>query len=91
MYSLDNKDNVSITENPTLTLSGLSDGSHSITVYAQDATTGKYTKSQTVYFTVQIYQKLLFIAVTCVAVAVIATTIIYRKRQKPKTGKNVKN
>ncbi|MFA5364556.1 MAG: kelch repeat-containing protein [Candidatus Bathyarchaeia archaeon] len=89
MYSLDSKDNVSLAENPTLTLSGLSDGSHSITVYAQDAITGKYAKSQTVYFTVQTCQETLCMAVIGV-IAVIATGIIYRKWHKPKTGKKVK-
>ncbi|MCW4035234.1 MAG: hypothetical protein NWF03_07710 [Candidatus Bathyarchaeota archaeon] len=87
-YSLDNKDNVSITENPTLTLSDLSDGSHSITVYAQD-TQGNYAKSQTAYFTVQTHQKTLLIAVIGVA-AITATAIICRYKIKRATKKSTK-
>jgi hypothetical protein len=89
MYSLDNKNNVSITANPTLTLSGLSDGSHSITVYAQDATSGKYAKSQTIYFTVKTYQETLCIAVISI-VAVTATAIIGRYKIKQSTKKSTK-
>ena len=48
-YSLDNQANVTITGNTTLT--GLSDGVHSITVYANDAA-GNMGTSDTVYFTI---------------------------------------
>ena len=48
-YSLDNQANVTITGNTTLT--GLSDGVHTITVYAND-TVGNMGYSDTVYFTV---------------------------------------
>jgi N-acetylneuraminic acid mutarotase len=86
-YSLDNKDNLSITENPTLTLSGLSDGSHSITVYAQDTTTDKITKSQTIYFTVKQYQKTMFMIIIIAAIAVTTTAIIYRYKTKKNSKK----
>ena len=48
-YSLDGKENVTINGNTTLT--GLSEGSHNITVYANDAA-GNMGKSETVFFTV---------------------------------------
>jgi len=48
-YNLDNQGNVTIQGNMTLT--GLSDGSHSIVVYAND-TVGNMGKSDTVFFTV---------------------------------------
>lgn len=48
-YSLDGQANVTITED--VTLSDLSEGVHSITVYAQD-TDGKTGTSETIYFTI---------------------------------------
>jgi len=48
-YSLDGQSNVTITGNTTLT--GLSDGIHTVTVYAND-TAGNMGYSETVYFTV---------------------------------------
>ncbi len=48
-YSLDGKANVTIAGNTTLT--GLLDGSHSITVYAMDAA-GNTRTSKTIYFTI---------------------------------------
>jgi N-acetylneuraminic acid mutarotase len=88
-YSLDNGDNVSLAENPTLTLSGLSDGSHSITVYAQDATTGKYAKSRTTYFTVQTFLNPWYILVIAViAGAITVTVLVYRNRTKKQRIQN---
>ena len=48
-YSLDNQANITITENTTLT--GLSEGTHHITVYANDSS-GNMGASETVYFTI---------------------------------------
>jgi parallel beta-helix repeat protein len=48
-YSLDGQANVTITEDTTL--SGLADGLHSLTVYAQD-TDGQTGTSETIYFTI---------------------------------------
>ncbi|MDH5771032.1 MAG: right-handed parallel beta-helix repeat-containing protein, partial [Candidatus Bathyarchaeota archaeon] len=48
-YSLDGQENVTITGDTTL--SGLADGVHSITVYAQD-TDGQTGTSETIYFTI---------------------------------------
>ena len=52
-YSLDNRDNITIAGNSTL--SGLSDGVHNVTVYAND-TFGNIIASQTVTFTVALIQ-----------------------------------
>jgi len=49
-YSLDGQANVTVTGNTTL--SGLSDGSHSIIVYAND-TAGNTGLSETIYFTIE--------------------------------------
>jgi len=49
-YSLDGQANVTITGD--VTLSGLSDGSHNIIVYAKDAA-GNTGASQTIYFTIE--------------------------------------
>jgi parallel beta-helix repeat protein len=48
-YSIDGQENVTVTGDTTL--SDLSEGAHSITVYAQD-TEGQTRKSETVYFTI---------------------------------------
>jgi len=52
-YSLDGKANVTIIGNANLT--GLSDGSHSLTVYAND-TVGKTGASETIYFSIKTQQ-----------------------------------
>ena len=49
-YSLDGEDNVTLTEN-LLTLSGLPNGSHNLTVYAND-TAGNTGQSETFFFTI---------------------------------------
>ena len=48
-YSLDGQENVTISGNTTLT--GLSDGSHNLTVYAKD-TAGNTGSSKTIYFSI---------------------------------------
>jgi len=50
-YSLDGQANVTIAGNTTLT--GLSDGSHSLTVYAEDID-GNVGASETIYFTIEV-------------------------------------
>lgn len=52
-YSLDGQANVTITENTTLT--GLSDGSHSLIVYAMDSA-GNTGFSKTIYFSIKTQQ-----------------------------------
>jgi len=53
-YSLDGQANMTITGNTTL--SGLSDGSHSLIVYAKD-TAGNTGASETLYFTIETQQE----------------------------------
>jgi hypothetical protein len=78
-YSLDGQNNVTITGNTTL--SGLSSGLHSITVYAKDSfeNTGA---SETVTFTITEPFPTILVAVAAVAVAVgsVGVLIYFRKR-----------
>jgi len=60
-YSLDGQKNVTIIENTTL--SGLSDGSHSLTVYAKDAA-GNIGTSKTVHFSIDQTPKLVILGST---------------------------
>ena len=85
-YSLDGKSNATITGNTTLT--GLSNGEHNITVYAND-TFGNIGTSQTVNFTVALPPELksfptaMVTAVAAVsAVAVSAGLMVYFKKHK---------
>ncbi len=78
-YSLDGKDNVTITGN--ITLSGLSDGSHMLTVYAND-TFGFTGTSETVTFTVATFPTTSIILIVISTVAVVACLLIYFKKRK---------
>jgi hypothetical protein len=79
-YSLDGRQNVTITGNTTL--SGLSSGLHNLTIYAQDAF-GSIGASEKVSFTVALspFPTATFIAVSG-AVAVVAGLLIYLKKIK---------
>ncbi|MGD8505491.1 MAG: right-handed parallel beta-helix repeat-containing protein [Candidatus Bathyarchaeota archaeon] len=86
-YSLDNEANVTITGN--MTLSELAEGSHSLTVYAND-TAGNNGASETVYFTIETpvdVSPIWWIALIIVIVAVSALVLLYfakiRKQRKP--------
>jgi hypothetical protein len=71
-YSLDGQMNVTITEN--ITLSGLSDGSHSLIVYAND-TAGNVGHSDSVYFGTEAQQAgpfPMWIVAACLCAVVIA-------------------
>jgi hypothetical protein len=90
-YSLDGKGNVTLTGNTTLT--GLTNGEHSITVYAND-TLGNVYASQTINFTVasaeakqeaKSFPTITVAAVSAVSAAVIAGLIFYFKKRKPST------
>jgi hypothetical protein len=88
-YSLDGKDNVTITGNTTL--NGLTSGAHSITVYACDAA-GNVGVSETITFTVNtdsepFFQSSLFlvvIGVIALCLSVSAVGIFYGKKHKTK-------
>ncbi|MFX0061660.1 MAG: alkaline phosphatase [Candidatus Hermodarchaeota archaeon] len=84
-YSLDNHNNITITSNTTLDL--LSEGSHFITLYAND-TSGNIGNSITVWFTINIPDTLLidpllfsFIVVLVVMIVVLTVALIYQIRK----------
>jgi hypothetical protein len=84
-YSLNRKDNVTLYGNTTLT--GLSNGMHSVTVYTND--TFRYTDSQTVTFTIDKQEPfstltvVIGLVVVVVFVVAIASLIFYRRHRKP--------
>jgi N-acetylneuraminic acid mutarotase len=80
-YSLDGQDNVTVTGNATIT--GLSGGVHSVTVYAND-TYGNMGASETVAFTISLPFPIVPVAVGSVAVAVAtaAGLLVYFKKRK---------
>jgi parallel beta-helix repeat protein len=94
-YSLDSQANVTVTGNTTL--SGLSDGPHSLTAYAND-TVGNTGASETVYFNINAPQtepvlSLEWIILLVAAVGIGGTTgfILYRKRRaSPAAGTSSK-
>ncbi len=89
-YSLDGQANVTVTGDVTLT--GLSDGSHNLTVYGRDAA-GNTGASATIYFSIiteeaEPFPVLIVAAVVIIAI-VVAGLLVYYKTTK-KTTKNVK-
>ncbi len=87
-YSLDGQANVTITDN--ITLSGLAEGVHSVTVYAQD-TEGQTRTSGTIYFTIsqgaepaqtEAFPTEIVIIIAAAAVAVVVVVIYFMKRKK---------
>jgi hypothetical protein len=80
-YSLDRQQNITISGNTTLT--GLSNGVHTVTVYAND-TYGNMGSSETVYFTISDPFPIALIAsVSAASVAIIGVSlIIYFKKRK---------
>jgi hypothetical protein len=82
-YNLDNQGNTTIQGNTTLT--GLSDGSHSIVVYAND-TLGNMGKSDTVFFTVNIPTAENFIPAIVlsgmIVIVVAVGLLVYFKKRK---------
>ena len=81
-YSLDGKENVTITGNTTLT--GLPNGNHNVTVYATDEA-GNIGSSETIYFNVEVlapFPTILIIAsVVTVAVISIGLLVYFKKRK----------
>jgi len=80
-YSLDNKANVTITGNTTLF--GLSNGSHSLIVYAND-TAGNTGASETIYFNIESQEKPFqtwIVAPIVIIVVVGAALLVFRKGQ----------
>jgi len=85
-YSLDNQANITI-ENTTL--SGLSNGSHHITVYAND-TSNNMAASKTIYFSVEAPEPFPTVPVAVASVAAVAVASIgllfYFKKRKKESG-----
>jgi hypothetical protein len=93
-YSIDRQSNTTIIGNTTL--AGLSEGSHSLTVYAND-TAGNVGTSQTIYFTIsqkinretqpqpEPFSTLLVVAVSVAVSAVVALgfLVYWKKHKKP--------
>lgn len=82
-YSLDKEERVNVTSNTTL--SGLSNGVHNVTMYAND-TFGNMGISETSSFTVETQQELfptlLVIAVSVAVIAVAVGLIVYFRKRK---------
>lgn len=79
-YSLDSQDNVTI--NGNFTLNGLSDGAHSMVVYAND-TAGNMGKSDTVFFTVDILDLMPILVLSAIVVITVAVgLLVYFKKCK---------
>lgn len=82
-YSLDGEDNVTTSRN--ITLAGLTDGSHNLTVYATDMV-GNTGVSETVHFSIEPFPIILVVAVTTTAIIVVVTGYLILKRRKPTVG-----
>ena len=81
-YSLDDRGNVTITGNTTLT--GLSNGLHKLTVYTMDEA-WKVGTSETIIFNVEVPETFPFIPVAAaivIAVTVVAVLLVYFKKRK---------
>jgi parallel beta-helix repeat protein len=82
-YSLDGQDNVTVAGN--VTLSGLSNGLHNITVYAED-TFGNEGASETITFNVDVPEPFPVVPVAAVSVATAAVVgiglLVYFKKRK---------
>jgi hypothetical protein len=86
-YSLDGSSNITVNSNITLT--GLSNGLHNATIYAND-TFGNVGASQTIGFTIsnsETFPIVLIVAVTtAILVVAIAGLLVYFKKRKIKRG-----
>ncbi len=78
-YSLDGEDNVTLEKN--FTLAGLTDGGHTLTIYATDAV-GNMGVSETVHFSIEPFPIILVVAVTVTAVIVVLAGYLFFKRKK---------
>lgn len=85
-YNLDGQETVTVTGNTTL--SGMSSGSHNLTIYAMDES-GKLVASETITFTIIIpepeqFSTVLIVAVSVTVAAVVALGVLvyFRKRKR---------
>jgi len=79
-YSLDGEDNVTTSKN--ITLAGLIDGAHNLTVYAND-TVGNMGVSATIHFSIEPFPVITVVAVATSAVIVVLASYLVFKRKKP--------
>jgi N-acetylneuraminic acid mutarotase len=86
-YSLDGRDNVTVTGNATLAV--LADGSHNVTFYAVDLV-GNTGASRTVYFEIAPFPTVLVVAVAVTITITVATAYLFLKRKKTITTKTQK-
>jgi parallel beta-helix repeat protein len=84
-YSLDGKENITVTENITLT--GLANGVHDLTIYAKDKT-GNTGASETICFSVAVpFPTALVAAASVAAVTVVSVVLlVYFKKRRVKSG-----
>ncbi len=78
-YSLDGEENVTIDKNTTL--AGLTDGAHTVRIYAND-TVGNMGASATVNFRIEPFPTILVVAVSVTAVIVILAAFLFLRRRK---------
>lgn len=79
-YSFDGEDNVTVSKN--ITLAGLTDGTHNLTVYAADMV-GNIGVSDTVHFSIEPFPVILVTAVAATTVIVVVAGYLFFKRKKP--------
>lgn len=87
-YSLDGKDNVTVTGNVTLAV--LTEGSHSLTFYATDLV-GNTGASETVYFVIAPFPTVFVVAVVVTVTIVVMAGYLLLKRRKTVTAKQKNN
>ena len=78
-YSLDGKENVTIDKNTTL--AGLTDGGHTLTIYATDAV-GNTGASETVQFSIEPFPVILVVGVAVTAVIVVLAGYLFWRRRR---------
>ena len=83
-YSLDGQANMTVTENTTLT--GLSDGPHSLVVYATD-TAGNTGACETIHFSIEAFPTTWIVAAMVVIAIVGAALLVYFRKIRKTTGK----
>jgi hypothetical protein len=79
-YALDGENNVTTSKN--ITLAGLTNGAHNLTVYATD-TVGNMGTSDTVHFSIEPFPIITVVAVTTSAIIVVLASYLVFKRKKP--------
>jgi hypothetical protein len=79
-YTLDGEDNVITSKN--ITLAGLTNGAHNLTVYATDMV-GNMGFSATVHFSIEPFPIITVVAATTSAIIVVLASYLVFKRKKP--------